>query len=237
MERDFDFVATGHYARIQNDKGEYILLKGSDPSKDQSYFLYLLDERKLSRILFPVGDLYKSQVKSIAEEYGLPAAKRPESMGICFIGEVDIKDFLSKRIKPVEGKLLHVDGSEIGVHAGAAFYTIGQRHGFKSSRYFPDPLYVVSKDIESNTVTVGTFEDAKSAEFCVSSLHWIGNPPKSVSVGCRIRHLGSIYGCRIMPEVGKYRVVLDTPAFGVAPGQSVVFYSGEQVLGGGTIEN
>jgi tRNA-specific 2-thiouridylase len=240
-ENGFDFVATGHYARVMEfEKGSYQLLKGKDPSKDQSYFLYLLGQEQLKKILLPIGDLKKTQVRKLAKENKLPTADRPESMGICFIGEVDIKKFLEKKIEHNAGNVLDIFGNIIGEHDGVAFFTIGQRHGFKLDKYSASPMYVVSKNAERNELVVGREEDTYKKSFGVSEIHWINEPifENSKSFGCevRIRHLGKMFDAGVVGKSGTLVVNLEKPAFGVAPGQSCVFYKGDIVLGGGVIQ-
>ncbi len=258
-ELKVDYIATGHYARIvredgrQNTEGsrevggrklenlkKYKLFKGSDPSKDQSYFLYQLNQKHLSKTLFPVGDLLKSEVRKIAKKNNLPVWDKPDSQGICFIGEVNVQKFLEERIKSKEGSVLSVNGKVIGKHKGAWFYTIGQRHGISylsNPSYFPmgpKPLYVISKDVRKNTITVGLREQALVNTFFVE----FGTVPfETVPEGeVRIRHLGELYSVENITSLGKFlQVELSKPAFGVAPGQSAVFYRGEEVLGGGII--
>ncbi len=250
MHKGFDYIATGHYARVvggddakENAEGMVRLLKGKDDSKDQSYFLYRLNQKQLSRVLFPLGDLTKDEVRKIAKKAGLSTFDKPDSQGICFIGEVDIKEFLKQRIEPKKGKVFHVDGSEIGEHEGAWFYTIGQRHGFEVKKYYGLPLYVAAKDVENNRLTVGFAKDVLKKEFVIGELHWIsGEEPtelaKNKPLPCqmRIRHLGNIHEANLTKcDGGVINVEMEEPSFGVAPGQSAVVYQGDVVLGGGII--
>lgn len=170
MENGFDFVATGHYARVEEQGGEFKLLKGIDSSKDQSYFLYTLKSDILKHVLFPVGGLKKSEVRKLAKKNNLPSAQRPESMGICFIGEVNIRNFLEKEIKHLKGKVLDVAGNVIGEHDGAEFFTVGQRHGFKLEKYHGEPMYVVGKNTEKNELTVGTEKETMRKNFEVGEI-------------------------------------------------------------------
>jgi tRNA-specific 2-thiouridylase len=241
MEKDFDFVATGHYARVMEAEGKnYQLLKGEDSSKDQSYFLYLLGQEQLEKTSFPIGDLKKIQVRKLAKENKLPAAERPESMGICFIGEVDIKKFLEKKIKHCIGNVLDISGNIVGKHDGVAFFTIGQRHGFKLNNYSASPMYVVDKNAERNELVVGKEKDAYKKNFEVSEIHWINKSPfntsKNFDCDVRIRHLGKLFEASVTRRSKALTVNLKNPAFGVAPGQSCVFYKDDVVLGGGVIQ-
>jgi tRNA-uridine 2-sulfurtransferase len=242
LENGFDYVATGHYARvIRGEKGKYKLLKGVDPKKDQSYFLYLLDQEKLAKALFPVGGLVKTKVRELADKANLPTSKRPDSMGICFIGEVNIKEFLKQQITEKKGNLLDTEGNVVGEHDGAWFYTIGQRHGFKTTKYFGEPLYVLAKNVEDNTVTVGFEKEVYGTKFQIEVPHWLGENPllnqPTLTCEVRLRHLGHMYPCTLtVSSEGIFEVVLHKPAFAIAPGQSAVFYLGEEVLGGGIIK-
>lgn len=241
LEQGFDHIATGHYARAEKNGGAK-LLKGKDGKKDQSYFLYRLNQKQLSKVLFPLGEMTKKQVRAMAKKAGLKTHDRPDSQGICFIGEVDIKKFLQKRIKLNKGKVFHVNGGEVGTHEGVWFYTIGQRHGFKIKKYFGLPLYVVDKNVKENKLIVGFAKDALKKEFAIEDLHWIsGEEPKELKkkgkIFCktRIRHLGNMHKAIFTKEGGKLKVVMESPSFGAAPGQSTVLYKGDEVLGGGII--
>jgi len=243
-----DFIATGHYARIIKDEEskEFCLSCGKDLSKDQSYFLYLLTSDKLSKILFPIGDYTKTQVRKMAKDLKLPVWDKPDSQGICFIGEIDVRKFLEERIKPRAGKVLNMEKEVIGEHEGAWFYTVGQRHGFKlyagkgfTGGYNPQPLYVLSKNTKENTITVGAREDAMCSVFKmvsknldIAEIQEVGYSDLSV----RIRHLGDFYPVKEIEFSGKkMKIILSKKAFGIAPGQSAVFYRKEVVLGGGEI--
>lgn len=234
MENGFDYVATGHYARTD---GKH-LLKGVDPGKDQSYFLYVLNEEQLSKTLFPVGGMKKPEVREIAKKLGLVTATKPDSVGICFIGEVDIKDFLKRRLKIVPGNVVNAEGEVIGKHEGVWFYTIGQRHGFKVTKYTGLPMYVVGKNAEKNELIVGHVSEVNKKSFKVEELHWInGLQENEFDCEVRIRHLGEDFACRVIFDAknNTAEVTLKDNVFGVAPGQSAVFYSGDVCLGGGVI--
>ncbi len=263
-EWGYDYVATGHYARIircsignKADKLEsdatsrYCLAKGIDDGKDQSYFLYRLKENQLEHILFPIGDLKKEMVRKTAKQIKLPNWEKPDSQGICFIGEVDIKKFLMTEIKPQKGLVLNTKGEVIGEHEGVYFYTIGQRHGFKITNNLKlitnnknvKPLYILNKDSVHNTLTVGNREDLNTNIIITEPLHLINdhiNPIifKSNKFQARIRHLGELYDCKIekVSKNGESVIKLDKPAFAVAPGQSVVIYNKDIVVGGGVIK-
>jgi len=241
LEQGFDYIVTGHYARTELN-GKVKLLKGKDDKKDQSYFLYRLNQKQLSKVLFPLGEMTKIQVRAMAKKAGLKTHNRPDSQGICFIGEVDIRKFLQKKIKPKKGKVLHINGEEVGTHDGVWFYTIGQRHGFKIKKYFGLPLYVVDKNVKENKLIVGFAKDALKKEFTIEDLHWIsGEEPEElkkkgkISCETRIRHLGNMHKAVFTKGGAKLKVAMESPSFGVAPGQSAVLYQGDVVLGGGII--
>jgi tRNA-specific 2-thiouridylase len=238
MEKGFDFVSTGHYARVKKGLfGGFNILKGKDVTKDQSYFLYLLRQEQLAKTLFPVGNMTKKDLRKLAVKLDLPSAARPDSMGICFIGEVDIKDFLKKHIAEKSGDVVDTFGEVIGTHEGVWFYTIGQRHGFKINKYFGHPLYVVSKDVENNVLVVGKESDTVIDNFYVLDPHWIHNKlVKNLNCDVRIRHLGGLHKATVTVQEGLLHVQLNKPIFAVAPGQSAVFYKGDVMLGGGVIK-
>jgi tRNA-specific 2-thiouridylase len=233
QKKGFDYIGTGHYVRVEERDGVFKLLQGTDRSKDQSYFLYLLTQDQLSKVIFPLGEKKKSEVREIAKEMGLHNANKPDSMGICFIGEVDIKDFLKKKIKPKAGDVVNKEGEVIGEHDGVWFYTVGQRRGFEVNKYHGLPLYVIGKNVEKNVLIVGHAKDGERSSFEVEEVHWIGGVPgDKFKCDVRIRHLGELY----LGEYVSGSVILKNATFGVAPGQSAVFYKGEEVLGGGIIQ-
>lgn len=245
LSQGFDYIATGHYARIKKDLDSYKLLKGVDQTKDQSYFLYRLNARQLSKCMFPVGGVRKSEVRKIAEESKLPVAKKKESMGICFVGEVDIRKFLQRELLPKSGDvILKSTGEVVGKHDGIWFYTIGQRHGFSLTKYVGLPLYVCGKDVKANILYVGYYKDCLSVEFEIGDMSFINptdtkhnGPSGSFSCDVRIRHLGQLYPATItLLENGNYGVGMQEEAFGIASGQSAVLYDGDIVLGGGIIQ-
>lgn len=238
LEEEFDYVATGHYARVEKEDNEYKLLKGVDSSKDQSYFLYLLGQEQLKRTLFPLGELKKTEIRKLAKEVGLHTYSKPDSVGICFIGEVDIKDFLKKEISPKEGKVVNSKGEVLGRHEGVWYYTIGQRHGFTLDKYVGLPLYVIDKNVSENKLVVGFSQEVNRGEFNVGELSWVrGSAPKfPLRCDVRIRHLGELHTCTMIDEGTVLMVSLKEETFGIAPGQSAVFYVGDELLGGGIIQ-
>ncbi len=231
----YDYLATGHYARIKKNK-EFHLLRGKDGKKDQSYFLYNLNQKKLSQVMFPVGDYQKTEVVKMARKWKLPVAERPESQEICFYPEDDYRPFLKRQIKEkiVPGEVIDTKGKVIGEHQGLPLYTIGQRHGFRiTDKKVIGPLYVVEKKIKKNQLVVGFGKEAERKEFGVREVNWLSGkePKKEIKCLVRIRHQGELLGGRVRGN----KVALDEPERGVAPGQAAVFYQGEEVLGGGII--
>ncbi len=239
-----DFIATGHYARIEHWNGCYRLLKGRDDQKDQSYFLYLLEQSQLKRAVFPVGSLIKEEVRELARRYELHNHARKDSTGICFIGERPFKSFLEHYISPDPGPIVSVEGRELGSHDGLMFYTIGQRQGvgIGGQRHGDGRAwYVASKDSERNALVVAQgrehpalFTDMLEAE----DVHWISGSAPSLPLRCnaKIRYRQADQACSVEPvSQGRVRVRFERPQWAVASGQSVVFYNGEECLGGATI--
>lgn len=237
LDQGYDYIATGHYARTVRTEECVKLFCGADKSKDQSYFLYRLNQRQLSRALFPLGGLTKNEVRELARVNNLPVFDKPDSTGICFIGDVSIQDFLEERIEPKEGNVILKDGRAIGTHEGVWFYTIGQRRGFNITEYMGIPLYVIDKKVEENELVVGPISEAQRSVFEIEQPHWICESPK-LPFECvvRIRNLGKFRPVTVTElSSGLLKIESSQKFFGVAPGQSAVFYSGEQVLGGGII--
>ena len=206
-----------------------------DENKDQTYFLALLKERQLKKVLFPIGHLTKDEVRREAKKRRLPVWDKKDSTGICFIGnDYSFSEFLKRRIKIHEGQVVDKTGKVIGTHQGIEFYTIGQRHGFKvnPSSTSSTPLFVVSKNAKKNLLTVGSKKDLAKKDFSVEKWQWIGGEPaKKTGLLFRIRHRGELVKGKI---VGK-TVKLTESVFGVAPGQVAVVYQGLECLGGGVI--
>ncbi len=231
-----DFVATGHYARNIDS-----LMKGVDPAKDQSYFLWTLKDEQLKKILFPVGGLKKSEVRKLAKKFKLPVAEKKDSQGICFLGAVDLKEFLKHYIDSKKGKVLNESGEEIGFHDGVVFHTLGERHGFTITKKTPNdgPYYVVGKDLKKNTLIVSQNKILKGMESKIYELentNWInGNPDSKKTYDGQIRYHGELTKCRIEVSKGnKAKVFFENPVT-VASGQSCVFYDKDICLGGGVV--
>jgi len=236
-----DYLATGHYARIQNTAaGPYQLLKSRDADKDQTYFLHVLTQNKLSQTIFPLANLTKKQVRKLAEEYALPVADRPDSQDLCFVGQGDYRDFLRKSspssMKP--GPIIDLDGKSRGEHPGLADFTIGQRKKLGISS--PEPLYVIRKDLKNNTLIVGSREYLGQGKFYVDNVNWISGeaPADPIPANVKIR-----YKSREVPSVitatnsNTVSIQLDSPLADITPGQAAVFYQDDVCLGGGIIRS
>lgn len=229
-----DFIATGHYVKMKGGK----LFIASDLNKDQSYFLWTLTQKQLKDCMFPLGDLTKPEVKAIARKNHFDTADKAESMGVCFIGEFNINDFLKKHIKPKKGKIVTDSGKIIGEHEGVAFYTIGQRHGFSGGGGVP--YYIVAKDIKKNILTVSDKAgevDFYKKEVELTNVNWIsGEKPKENKMyQARIRYRQELQKCKIKIIGKKVRVNFLTPQRAITAGQSLVIYDGKTMLGGGVI--
>ncbi len=221
------FVATGHYARLEKGK----LLKGKDEEKDQSYFLWMLNQKQLKRVLFPVGNYTKKEVRMLAKNFGLPVLDVPESMEICFI-QTTINDFLRRYLKQKSGRIIDASGKMLGKHQGLACYTIGQRKGIGLSG---GPYFVSGKDFKKNLLVVTKNEkDLLKRELVFRDAHWIsGRAPKMpAKVKAKIRYRHQVSSGVIK---GSNKFVFDRPQRAITPGQSVVFYRNEELLGGGII--
>jgi tRNA-specific 2-thiouridylase len=235
LEDGADLVATGHYANVKG--GNLFIAK--DSNKDQTYFLCRVTKEALQKTVFPLGGLTKPQVRELAKKYKLVTATKKESMGICFVGKVGIKDFLQQYLKSKPGAIINQNGEEIGVHEGAIFYTIGQRHGLEVGGGFP--FYVVGKDMKKNEVYVTTdLQDKKlwSDHINLTSIHWInGVPSEKQELMVRTRHRAKLLPVEKLTELNKNQWVaeLKDEVRALTPGQSAVFYSGNQCLGSGIV--
>lgn len=240
-----DKIATGHYARVDVLDGRWRLLRGRDNNKDQSYFLYTLGQAQLSRTLFPIGEMEKPLVRDMAREAGLPVAEKKDSTGVCFIGERDFKPFLQQYLGAQPGLIETADGQRVGEHDGLMFYTLGQRKGIGIGGMRgadEQPWYVVDKDIPGNRLIVGQGHDHPlllSQALDATELSWTaGEPPNTDRpLTAKIRYRQRDQACRIESLDGdQAHVVFDQPQRAVTPGQSIVFYHGEECLGGGIID-
>jgi tRNA-specific 2-thiouridylase len=235
-----DLLATGHYARIEKDEttGKNLLKKAKDPLKDQSYFLCRLTQAQLNFTLFPLGGLTKATVRQIARELELPAAARPESQEICFIPGNDYAAFLQSYAPAaaLPGPVLDTQGNVLGQHRGIMFYTVGQRKGLGIAA--PAPLYVTAIDLASNAVIVGTKEQTYTDELVADNLNWISGsaPDYPLNVKARVRYRHPEAEAAVTPlDDTRVYVKFSAPQMAVTPGQSLVFYDGDTVIGGGTI--
>ena len=251
LKLDADFLATGHYARKIEDKKSKVqkLLMAKDKEKDQSYFLWMLNQKQLKRILFPIGDYTREEVKNLARKFKLPVLKVKKSVELCFI-QTTIKDFLKKYLKEKPGKIVDTKGKVIGQHQGLWFYTIGQRKGIGLPG---GPYYVLDKDIKKNLLIVTRNEkDLYKKELVAENINWISGrePQFPLKIKAKIRYLSPLTSAIIEPtfsHLRKYenverrekfkecKVIFEEPQRAITPGQSVVFYKGKEVLGGGII--
>ena len=262
-----DYVATGHYARREEaENGEIRLLAGADPNKDQSYFLCQLNQSQLQKALFPIGEILKPDVRRMAEERGIPTAAKKDSQGLCFIGKVRLPDFLQQQLAVKPGKIVEMSrnwegfsrpvwgekwplyphlGTEVGDHAGAHFFTVGQRKGLLVGGK-PLPLFVLATDTEANVVYVGQGEDhpglyRPSVRIAAPDVHWVRpskslQPGESVHLLVRIRYRQPLQEARLKAlENGDLRIDFDTPQKAVAAGQFAAWYSEDELLGSGTM--
>ena len=236
---DADFMATGHYARIDEHDGAWRLRRGVDSSKDQSYVLFTLGQEQLSRLKLPIGGYDKDEIRRIARDAGLPVADKPDSQDICFIPSGDYKAFVEPRLtvrRP--GVIVDSEGSILAEHDGVHRFTVGQRKGLPLPGGSPRPLFVTDIDPEDGRVTVGFAERLLRRRLACSGVTWIAGatPPDGVRVEARIRYHGADIPAIVRPDGDRAVVEFESPQRAITPGQAVVFYDGEQVLGGGMIE-
>ena len=252
-------IATGHYARVRPFDGLYQLLKGLDPAKDQSYFLHRLNQSQLSRTLFPVGELKKTEVRRIADEIGLPNAKKKDSTGICFIGERPFREFLNRYIAKAPGPIKNDRGRVLGEHVGLSFYTLGQRQGLgiggvkargaelkavqalgQRGQGEHAPWFVARKDMVDNTLWVVQGHDhpwLQSTLLQAQDCSWVaGMPPAPGRMAAKTRYRQPDAACKLLePSATQAELRFEQPQWAVTPGQSAVLYQGEVCLGGGVI--
>lgn len=263
MKQGGDFVATGHYARIMKDgtrnmehrkktprSSSYILHASSDPKKDQSYFLWQLRTEQLSRILFPVGGFKKTEVRKLAKKFGLITADKKDSQGLCFIGKVDMKEFLSHYITPKPGDIVDERGRKLGRHEGAFFYTLGERASVGGKKGVEGRWYISGKDMKKNTLTVSQKNSENILEGSVTEVflkqcNWLTKPENNAAYSARVRYRQPLQQCRFrIPAYAEasadrhdsqFKIIFKTPQT-VAPGQSLVVYDGDMLIGGGIID-
>lgn len=236
-----DCVATGHYARIMyhESRNMYQLLRGIDPAKDQSYFLYTLKQEQLAKVLFPIGAYKKSEVRELAKKFGLPNFAKKDSQGICFIGKIDVREFLQERIKAKQGEIVTTSGQTLGRHIGLPFYTIGQREGIGLGG--SGPYYVADKDIKKNHLIVtNDQQDEKlwKKEFEIGDVSWVFRQPRfPFKAGVAIRYHHPAYTAKLSSMTDhRLRIIFDQPQRAITVGQAAVIYQGDEVLGGGVID-
>lgn len=234
LEQGADLIATGHYAQAKNGK----LLTAKNTEKDQTYFLYRVTESALQKSLMPIGEFAtKAEVRALAKKFNLPTAEKKDSQGICFVGKVGIREFLSQFVTTKPGPIINQDGQEIGQHDGAIFYTIGQRSGLGVGGGFP--YYVVGKDMDKNEVYVtNQIHDKKlwHKELSIGDLHWINEPPKEdKTYQVRTRYRAPLVKVKIKLSGKNATLVLEDEVRAITPGQSAVIYDGDIVLGGGIV--
>lgn len=245
----FAYIATGHYARVKSQESGIKLLTAQDKKKDQTYFLHQLNQEQLSHVLFPIGDLLKSEVRALAKKYRLLTATKAESMGICFVGEVPMKDFLQKKIAVKPGAIMLTTGEVIGEHDGLAFYTIGQRHHLGSQelrvKSQDGPLYVVDRNVKKNILLVGPKDDPGllKKEIVLREVHWIRGQAPEFPLKCevRFRHQQPLQRCTVKRHElrGKNQgavVICAKAQWAVTPGQFAVLYHNGECLGGGIVK-
>ena len=247
VKNGFDSLATGHYAKIGNwEIGKlrnYQLLRSADEFKDQTYFIYNIKTEQLPHVLFPIGGMKKPQVRSLARKIGLPNAEKKESMGLCFVGRIRLKDFLLQKLKPRLGKIIDQDGKTIGQHQGLHNYTIGQRQGIKVGGG-AGPYYVFKKDLKQNKLYVTSDPNDKRLEVKqveIHSVNWIsrlirGSANQPISLLGRFRHQGKLVSLTLQKKAKDYYLVIfNRPQKAVASGQSLVLYRGKECVGGGVM--
>lgn len=238
MDLGADFVATGHYAQIVPPAGggkKYKILAGKDPKKDQSYFLSFVNPKLLPKILFPIGEYKKTEVRKMAHKFDLPNADRKDSQGVCFVGKINFAEFLKKYIPPKTGNIVDMDGNKLGEHQGAFYYTIGQRKGIGLSG---GPYYVVKTDLKKNLVIISKDErDLYTSKVKIKDLNWFSKPAqKNVSASIRYRQ-SPAPGTFSVDKFGKTgKLVFNSPQRAVTPGQLAVIYQNDHMLAGGIIE-
>lgn len=236
---DADIVATGHYARVSHDQSSYRLMRAVDPIKDQAYVLYTLTQEKLGKLALPVGGYSKSEIRELAVKFGLPVADKPDSQDICFIPAGNYKEFVDKRLNTRVPGVVRTSGGEIlGQHDGVHGFTIGQRKGLPINGGTGRPVFVTHINAATGDITVGDAKDLLKTELWASGVNWISGDRPSGNVRCeaRIRYNGRNAAATVTAHGDWAKIEFDDPVRAITPGQAAVFYSGDEVLGGGLIE-
>ncbi|HLD83012.1 MAG TPA: tRNA 2-thiouridine(34) synthase MnmA [Candidatus Omnitrophota bacterium] len=238
---DANFLTTGHYARIVVSRQssvvskKYLLKKAKDKNKDQSYFLYRLNQGQLKHILFPLGNYTKDEVRILARKFALPVAEKLASQEICFLPDENYRQFLKNRIRIRPGEIVNKEGNLLGAHKGIACYTIGQRSGLGIAKGYP--IYITKINPKNNQITVGRKEEALKKEFLVKAAHFIANTiKKKVALKVKIRYNHKETLAEVLPLGDKLKVKFKEPQFAITPGQAAVFYDKDTVVGGGIID-
>jgi len=236
LEMGADYLATGHYARIEHSSNGYSLLKAVDTTKDQSYFLYTLGQRELQHLLLPLGNLHKAEARRLAAERGLPTSSQHDSQDVCFIPDNDYRSFIAQHIPIKSGDIIDIEGKVLGKHDGLARYTIGQRQGLGLASN--ERLYVLRLDTANNRLVVGTRDQLLSNRLLASNLSWVSGkaPQQPTSITAKIRYKSPEAAAKLYIRHGRAEVQFLKPQRAITPGQAVVFYQGDAVLGGGIIE-
>jgi tRNA-specific 2-thiouridylase len=236
LETGADYFATGHYARVESAPGGYKLRKAVDITKDQSYFLYTLGQEQLRRLVLPLGKLTKERVKEIAGELGLPVSGSRDSQDVCFIPDNDYRTFVAERVPQRAGGIVDINGKILGKHGGLAGYTIGQRQGLGLTS--EEPLYVLKMDAKNNRIVVGGREQALHNVLVARQLNWVSgqSPKEPMELTAKIRYRAPEAAAELYPVDDGVEVRFVEPQSAVVPGQSIVFYQGDEVLGGGIID-
>lgn len=236
-----DYLATGHYVRLENDgKSKARVFKAKDSQKDQSYVMSMLTQKQLQRTMFPLGNLLKTQVRELARHYDLPMAEKKDSQDLCFVSDDNYKDFLLRNAPDIAqpGDIMDRYGNRLGQHQGLAFYTIGQRKGIRIAA--PEPYYVLEKNATENILVVGSADDLNQKMIMVKDVNWINGevPPSSFEADVKIRYKADYQRAEITPQnQAKVVIEFDNPVRDATPGQYAVFYDREELLGGGEIEH
>ena len=232
---DADYIATGHYARLYHQDGQWHLLKGIDPSKDQSYVLHTLHQQEMEHTLLPVGWYSKAEIRNIALGAGLPVANKPDSQEICFIPHGDYRSFLAERATPQPGEVVDSEGHVLGLHQGIEHFTVGQRRGLGIAS--DKPMYVLGVDAQRRRVIVGTADELLQHTLWASQVNYpVGAPEGPVQVQVKIRYKAAEVPATLYPQGAEVVIRFREPQRAVTPGQAVAFYQGEELLGGGIIE-
>ena len=231
-----DLLATGHYARVDRVDGRYRLRRAIDPEKDQSYVLYGLGQAELGWLRFPVGDYAKPEIRRIAADAGLALADKPDSQDICFVPRGDYREFVAKHVAPSPGVIVDLHGDVVGEHEGIEFFTVGQRRNLGIAG--PEPSYVVAIEAETRTVVVGGRDDVSSDTLWADDVRYVDGvgPPGPREVMAKYRYKSAMAPGVLHPEGATARVEFAEPQRALTPGQAVVFYDGDEVLGGGVIQ-